>query len=158
MKYQAVLGSKPSRGLGVSPSPSPIPDSEYDHTIELLEDMGIGSPTAQDCQVDGLDSPYPILNRLTTQSVNVDELDYLAKRLDSFSEGENIKFEAMASKLNLSSIRDFINLTFCCQRATVITDFSDLERIGKVHALTVSGESMPVEAFERLITVRWPST
>ena len=32
----------------------------------------------------------------------------------------------------------------------MITDFSDLERIGKVHALTVSGESMPVEAFERL--------
>ena len=150
MKYQAVLGSKALPGVGQITVPFPIPDSEYDHTIELLEDMGIGSPTAQDCQVDGLDSPYPILNRLTTQSVNVDELDYLAKRLDSFSEGENIKFEAMASKLNLSSIRDFINLTFCCQRATVITDFSDLERIGKVHALTVSGESMPVEAFERL--------
>ena len=150
MKYQAILGSKALPGVGQITVPFPIPDSEYDHTIELLEDMGIGSPTAQDCQVDGLDSPYPILNRLTTQSVNVDELDYLAKRLDSFSEGENIKFEAMASKLNLSSIRDFINLTFCCQRATVITDFSDLERIGKVHALTVSGESMPVEAFERL--------
>ncbi len=131
MKYQAVLGSKALPGVGQITVPFPIPDSEYDHTIELLEDMGIGSPTAQDCQVDGLDSPYPILNRLTTQSVNVDELDYLAKRLDSFSEGENIKFEAMASKLNLSSIRDFINLTFCCQRATVITDFSDLERIGK---------------------------
>lgn len=150
MKYQAILGSKALPGVGQITVPFPIPDSEYDHTIELLEDMGIGSPTAQDCQVDGLDSPYPILNRLTTQSVNVDELDYLAKRLDSFSEGENIKFEAMASKLNLSSIRDFINLTFCCQRATVITDFSDLERIGKVHALTVSGDSMPVEAFERL--------
>lgn len=33
-------------------------------------------------------SNYSILNRLVTQSVNVEELDYLAKRLDSFSKGE----------------------------------------------------------------------
>lgn len=150
MIMKAEVSSKAHPEYGQATISFPIPDSEYDHIIGMLENMSIGSPTVQDCWVLELDSPYPILNRLTTQSVNVDELDYLAKRLDSFSEGENIKFEAMASKLNLSSIRDFINLTFCCQRATVITDFSDLERIGKVHALTVSGESMPVEAFERL--------
>ncbi|WP_295759498.1 hypothetical protein [uncultured Oscillibacter sp.] len=112
MKYQAVLGSKALPGVGQITVPFPIPDSEYDHIIGMLENMSIGSPTVQDCWVLELDSPYPILNRLVAQSVNVDELDYLAKRLDSFSEGENIKFEAMASKLNLSSIRDFINLTF----------------------------------------------
>ncbi len=150
MTMKAILSNKAKPELGQATIPLPIPDSEYDHTIELLEDMGIGSPTAQDCQVDGLDSPYPILNRLTTQSVNVDELDYLAKRLDSFCAGEKEKFQAMASKLCLSDIKDFINLTFCCQRATVITDFSDLEQIGKAHALTVSGESMPAEVFERM--------
>ena len=69
----------------------------------------------------------------------MDELDYLAKRLDSFSDGEDAQFEAMAFKLNLSSIKDFINLTFCCQQATVITNFSDLERVGKSHALTING-------------------
>ena len=34
---------------------------------------------------------------LVTQTVNVDELDYLAKRLDSFCQGEIEKFQAMAS-------------------------------------------------------------
>ena len=129
---------------------SPIPDSDYDHIIALLEGMGIGSPTAQDCRVDELDSPYPVLNRLVAQTVNADELDYLAKRLDSFCQGENEKFQAMASKLNLSSIKDFISLTFCCQQATVITDFSNLEQVGKGHALTVNGGSMPMEEFDKV--------
>jgi hypothetical protein len=39
----------------------------------------------------------------------------------------------------MTDIADFINLTFCCQRATVITDFSDLERIRKSHVLTLNG-------------------
>ena len=150
MKYQAILGSKALPGVGQITVPFPIPDSKYDHIIGMLENMSIGSPTVQDCWVLELDSPYPILNRLVSQCVNVDELDYLARRLDSFSEGENIKFEAMASKLNLSSIRDFINLTFCCQRATVITDFSDLEQIGKAHALTINGGSMPSKDHEQV--------
>lgn len=130
MIFKAILSSQASPGYGQATISFPIPDSDYDLVIRMLEDKGIGSPTAQDCRVVGLESAYPILNRLNTQSVNVDELDYLAKRLDSFSDGEDAQFEAMASKLNLSSIKDFINLTFCCQQATVITNFSDLELAG----------------------------
>ncbi len=149
MIFKAILrNNKP--GYGQVTIPFPIPDSEYDHTIALLEDMDIGSPTAQDCRVDGLDGSYPILDQLVTQTVNVDELDYLAKRLDSFCQGEIEKFQAMASKLCLSDIKDFIDLTFCCQQATVITDFTDLERIGKDHALTVCGDSMSMEMIERV--------
>ena len=150
MIMKAAISSKTHPEYGHATIPFPIPDSEYDHTIDLLEDMGIGTPTARDCHVDRLDSEYPILNRLTAQSVNVDELDYLAKRLESFCSDESAKFQAMASKLCLSDIQDFINLTFCCQQATVITDFSDLEQIGKGHALTVGGGSMPVEMLETL--------
>ena len=56
----------------------------------------------------------------------------------------------MAFKLCLSGIRDFINLTFCCQQATVISDFSDLERAGKNHALTINGGMMPTSEFNRV--------
>lgn len=150
MIFKAIISSQAEPELGQATIPFPIPDSEYDHTIALLEDMGIGSPTAQDCRVDEVDSTYPILNRLVAQSVNADELDYLAKRLDSFSKGEDEKFEALASKLSLSDIKDFINLTFCCQQATVITDFSNLEQTGKGHALTVNGGSMPMEEFDKV--------
>ena len=150
MIFKAILSNKAHPELGQATIPLPIRDSEYDHTIGLLESMDIGSPTAQDCRVDGLDSSYPILDQLVTQTVNVDELDYLAKRLDSFCQGEIEKFQAMASQLCLSDIKDFINLTFCCQQATVITDFTDLERIGKDHALTVCGDSMSMEMIERV--------
>ena len=150
MNCKAILSNKAHPEYGQATVPFPIPDSEYDHTIGLLEDMGIGSPTAQDCQVDKLDSPYPVLNRLAAQNANVDELDYLAGRLDSFSEGEAEKFQAMASRLCLSDIKDFINLTFCCQQATVISDFSDLERAGKNHALTINGGMVPTSEFNRV--------
>ncbi len=150
MILKAVISNKTHPGYGQDTIPFPIPDSEYDHTIGLLEGMGIGSPTAQDCRVDELDGPYPILNRLVSQSVNVDELDHLAKRLASFCQGEDTQFEAMASKLCLSDIKDFINLTFCCQQATVITDFSTLERVGKEHILTVNGGSMPSDEYDKV--------
>ena len=88
MIFKAILSNKAHPELGQATIPLPIRDIEYDHTIGLLEGMDIGSPTAQDCRVDGLDSSYPILDRLVTQTVNVDELDYLAKRLDSFCQSE----------------------------------------------------------------------
>ena len=150
MIFQAVVSNKAHPEYGQATIPLPIPDSEYDHTIELLDGLGIGSPTGQDCRVDFLDSKYLILNRLVTQSVNLDELDYLAKRLESFCSDENAKFQAMASKMCLSDIQDFINLTFCCQQATVITDFSDLDRVGKAHSLTTNGGSMPMEELDQV--------
>ena len=90
------------------------------------------------------------VNRLVTQNVNVDELDYLAKRLESFCTDEDARFQAMAFKFCLSDIKDFINLTFCCQQATVITDFSNLEQAGKSHSLTINGGSMPMEEFNQV--------
>lgn len=72
MIFKAILRNKNEPGYGQATIPFPIPGSEYDHTIGLLEGMDIGSPTAQDCRVDGLDSSYPILDRLVTQTVNVD--------------------------------------------------------------------------------------
>ena len=52
-------------------------------------------------------------------TVNVEELNYLAKRLDSFDTGEAAQFQAMAHKLELFELKDLINLTFCCQQATI---------------------------------------
>ena len=150
MIMKTAISNKAHPEYGQATIPFPIPDSEYDHTIGLLEGMDIGSPTAQDCRVDGLDSKHPILNRLVTQSVNVDELDHLAKRVASFCQGEDVQFAAMASKLGLSDIKDFINLTSCCQQATVITDFSKLERVGKAHSLTVNGGSMPSDEYDKV--------
>ena len=130
---KAVLSSAQHPEYGQITVPFPIPDEKYDRMIELLEPLEIGDALRQDCRVDELDSFYTVLNRLVGSLVNFDELDYLAKRLDSFDDGEAAQFQGMACKLGVSNIKDFINLTFCCQQATVITDFSDLDAIGRQH-------------------------
>lgn len=147
---KAALVSPNHPEYGTATIPFPIPRDEYDRTMELLDGMGIGDPLRRDCQVTGLDSSYSILNRLVTQSVNVDELDYLAKRLDSFCDGEDAQFQAMAHRLDIFDIKDFINLTFSCQLATVITDFSDLEQTGKDHALKLDGGAMASAEYNEL--------
>lgn len=80
----------------------------------------------------------------------MDQLDYLAKRLDSFCKDEDAQFQAMAHKLKLADVKDLINLTFCCQQATVITDFSDLKAVGRRHFMNLNGGSAKVEELENL--------
>ncbi len=47
--------------------------------------------------------------------------------------GEATQFQAMAQQTGAFELKDLINLTFCCQEATVITDFSDLAAVGRDH-------------------------
>lgn len=130
--------------------PFPIPNDQYDQTIEMLQAMDLGYSVNRDCTVDEVDSRYHVLADLHGTLVNVDQLDYLAKRLDSFCEDEDAQFQAMAHKLELADIKDLINLTFCCQQATVITDFSDLEAVGRSHFMNLNGGSAKVEELENL--------
>ncbi len=126
----------------------PIPVEQYDQTIEMLQTIDLGFSINRDCKVDEVNSRYSVLEAVQDTLVNVDQLDYLAKRLDGFCAGEVSEFEAMAHKLELTDIKDFINLTFCCQQATVITDFSDLEKIGRDHMMTLSGGAMPMDQYQ----------
>ena len=107
--------------------------------MELLEALEIGDAVISDCQVQEINSFYSVLKRTEILTVNVEELNYLAKRLDSFDVGEAAQFQAMAHKLELSELKDLINLTFCCQEATVITDFSDLAAVGRDHYMNLHG-------------------
>ena len=135
---QAILSNARFPHYGQISVPLPIPDEQYDRIIRMLQALEMGDALKRDCQVDVAPEEYPILQRLEMTEVNLDELDYLIKRLDSFTDDEIIQFQAMAEKLDLSDIKDFINLTFCCQKATVISDFSDLEEVGKWHFLTLN--------------------
>ena len=152
MRYvlQAVLSNAQHPEYGQATIPFPIPNQNYDSTIELLGPLEIGDTLRQDCQVDELDSFYTVLNTLIGTQVTLDELDYLAKRLDSFDDGEAAQFQGMAHKLGLSEIKDLINLTFCCQKITVITDFSDLEKIGREHYMNLNGGCARTEDLEAL--------
>lgn len=151
MQFQAILSNPAHPEYGVATISFPLPMKEYDHSMEVLEALEIRDAVRQDCKVEEITAGYPVLKRLEGQSVNVDELDYLAKRLDSFTAGcEDDQFQAMAEKLDLTDIKDFINLTFCCQQATVITDFSNLNQIGRDHYMNLNGGCASTEELENL--------
>lgn len=135
---------------GVAMIPFPIPRESYDSYMEKLQAMGIGDPLKQDCRVVSVLSSYSVLKTLEIMTVNIDELDYLAKRLDSFDEGEATQFQAMAHKMELFELKGLINLTFCCQQATVITDFSDLEQVGRDHYMNLHGGCAPTYELDEL--------
>ena len=150
MMIRAVLGNPNHPEYGVATIPFPIPRDQYAHCVELLEALEIGDAVKVDCKVERIDSFYTVLKRTEMLTVNVEELNYLAKRLDSFDTGEAAQFQAMAHKLELFELKDLINLTFCCQQATVITDFSDLAAIGRDHYMNLHGGSASVDELNAL--------
>lgn len=135
MKIHTVLSNKQHPEYGVASIPFPIVSDDYERIIDLLEPLEIGGVTDEDCFVDELASEVSVLQILEGQEINVDELDYLAKRLDSFAPYELTQFQAVAAQRGYYNLKDLINLTFCCQEATVVADFSNLENIGRKHFL-----------------------
>ena len=150
MMIQAMLGNPHHPEYGVATIPFPIPHDQYAHCMELLEALEIGDAVKADCKVEKIDSFYTVLKRTEMLTVNVEELNYLAKRLESFDDGEAAQFQAMAHKLELFELKDLINLTFCCQQATVITDFSDLSAVGRDHYMNLHGGSAKTEELDAL--------
>lgn len=47
-------------------------------------------------------------------------------------------------------MKDLINLTFCCQQATVIANFSNLEAVGRDHYINLHGGCAGVQELENL--------
>ena len=150
MLIKATLYNRDHPEYGVATIPFPIPKEQYDHCIETVQALGIGAPLKKDCKVMEIDSFFSVLKIMENLCVDLDELDYLAKRLDSFDDGEAAQFQAMASKLELFKLKDLINLTFCCQESTVITDFSDLNAIGRDHYMNTHGGCALTEELENL--------
>ena len=150
MMFQAVLSNRDHPEYGVATIPFPIPRNQYAHCMELLEALEIGDAVKADCKVEKIDSFYTVLKHTEMLTVNVEELNYLAKRLESFDSGEAARFQAMAHKLELFELKDLINLTFCCQQATVITDFSGLAAVGRDHYMNLHGGSAKTEELDAL--------
>ena len=147
---RAVLSNPSHPEYGVATIPFPIPHDQYAHCMELLEALEIGDAVKADCKVQAIDSFYSVLKRTEMLTVNVEKLNYLAKRLDGFDIGEAAQFQAMAHKLELFELKDLINLTFCCQQATVITDFSDLASVGRDHYMNLHRGCAKTEELDAL--------
>ncbi len=145
----AIISNRNRPDYGKVIVPLPITDEQYDQVIEKLESFKIGDFRACDCHVDQvLDCP-PVLKRLEGTQANIDELDYLAKRMDSFCAKELAAFQGMVEKMGYTEVFDMINLSFYCDEITVITDFKDTAAIGRNHVLAKNG-AMAVEDLEKM--------
>ena len=71
--------------------------------------------------------------------VNLDEINYLAKRMDSFDQKELFSFFAAVEAGDYVSTKDLINLTFNLNCYTLIRDVSNLKNIGYNRVLSSRG-------------------
>ena len=108
MMIQAVLSNPSHPEYGVATIPFPIPHDQYAHCMELLAALEIGDTVKADCKVEKVDSFYTVLKRTEMLTVNVEELNYLTKRLDSFDTGEAAQFQAMTHKLELFELASLL--------------------------------------------------
>lgn len=147
---QTVVSNASAPEYGQATISFPIREEDYPSVVNMLQRMGLGNLLERDCRVDEVSGDWPILKRLEKVAINLDEMDYLAKRLDSFDRQEKAKFQAAAVRFGLFDMRHLIDLTFCCQETTVITDSSDLEKVGRRHYLDVNGGSASSEELENV--------
>lgn len=76
---------------------------------------------------------------LEGSSIDVDELNYLAKRMDSLTWGETDKLYAIVSQKSYMEPKDLINLTFNLECYTLIHSLRDRSAAGRNYLLTVNG-------------------
>ena len=138
--FEATLKNRISAHFAPVTITFPIPEDQYEQAILALEKSQIGDARVQDCLIDNVHTPNcPALVRMAGAMANVDELDWLGKQLESFDRYELLQFNAAVERFGLSAADELIDLSFCAREVTVISDFTDLEKTGKRHYLTVHG-------------------
>ena len=138
--FEATLKNRISAHFAPVTITFPIPEDQYEQAILALKKSQIGDAGVQDCLIDNVRAVnYPALVRMTGTMANVDELDWLGKQLESFDRYELLQFNAAVERFGLSAADELIDLSFCAREVTVVSDFNDLELVGKRHYLTVHG-------------------
>ena len=145
MMFSAVIRNKDHPEYGEATIPFPVKTEDYDEIMGMMEQLEIGNAVASDCYIESIDSWYSSLKCLEGKTVNFDELDYLAKRLESYNEYEAAQFQSVVALRKAENLPELINLTFSSQQATVITNFSDLKEIGRDHIMSRNGGMMSRE-------------
>ena len=145
MMFSAVIRNKDHPEYGEATIPFPVKTEDYDEMMNMMEQLEIGNAVASDCYIESINSWYTSLKCLEGKTVNFDELDYLAKRLESYNEYEAAQFQSVVALRKADSLPELINLTFSSQQATVVTNFSDLKEVGRDHIMTRNGGMMSRE-------------
>ena len=113
-----------------------LPCNDYGIDIALVN-LGETDMTKTNQFCSHLGGDIHELQCLTDRFIDIDELNFLAKRLDSFTEKEMRQFQAAMMVTNPVELKDMINLTYNLHNYTLITDFSDMAQVGRTHRLNV---------------------
>lgn len=103
-----------------------------------LEELDRWDETNVTLFVDKVTEPEE-LSVLQDRFIDLDEVNYLAKRMDSFDTQEIKQFFAAVHQCKFTHVKDIINLTFNLSRFTLIQDLSNMEAVGRLHEFTLSG-------------------
>lgn len=76
---------------------------------------------------------------LKDRFANLDELNYLARRMESFDTLEYDQFLIGITKLDSKEVKDLINLTFNLDHFTLCQDVSSYGKIGRAYVLNTEG-------------------
>lgn len=79
------------------------------------------------------------LECLKDHFVNLDELNYLAKRMDSFYGDEDFQFFEAAKLEHFTELKDLINLTFNLDKYALIQNVGDMGKVGREYLLNRDG-------------------
>lgn len=63
--------------------------------------------------------------------VNLDELNYFYKRMESMTKQQALKIKVYADENRITNMKDMINLTFSESEFFLLSDFNDLNKLGK---------------------------
>ena len=110
--FEATLRNRSQPELGSLTISFPIPEERYENVIFALKNLQIGDAGKQDCCIESIRAPdCPALLRMTGTMANVDELDWLAREMESFDRYEMLRFNAAAERFNLHCVDELIDLT-----------------------------------------------
>lgn len=106
-----------------------LPMSDSELTLHMKQ-IGVGESIPKCKLIEVWDKGNP-LAPFIGQTVNMDELNFLAKRMESLTDYERNVMDAYVTERGVEEIKDLINLTFSLKGLSLITDFSDGEQVGK---------------------------
>jgi hypothetical protein len=125
-----------------------FPSKEKELQI-LCDSLGVANTTKTEIKIGSVHYNERLSTLLSDKTVNLDELNFLMKRLDSFDQKELTTFYAAAYAEKAETMTELINLSFNTHCYSLVADFSDLNAVGRQIYLT---EQMAVstEDFESL--------
>ena len=120
MRIKVLSGGRKSIEL-------PLSDAELNFQMKRI---GIEEivPVCRLVEASEKDNP---LCKFEGQTVKMDEVNFFAKRLDCFTEYERKVLYSYVTDYGVGTMQDLINLTFSMKGLSLITDFSDVEQVGK---------------------------